>query len=84
MSMIKRILALFRSDKTVYSHRNRSIEMVASEKGVDNDTLVREIKEIMRNEGSVEAIVSLRKRFHVTDAAAWNFVDKLSDDFDAE
>jgi hypothetical protein len=33
---------------------------------------------ILENKGRVEAIINLRKRFHVTTSAAWRFVDKLN------
>ena len=73
------MLNFFRAEKTVYSHRNRTIEMVASERGLDIDSIKQEVRDVIDSEGNVEAIVRLRKRFHVTDAAAWNFVNKLGE-----
>lgn len=75
--MLSRLLDFFKAKKTTYSHRNRTIEIIASEKGIDIDSIREETKAILESEGSVEAIIHLRKRFHVTDGAAWNFVDKL-------
>lgn len=77
MPILKSLLDFFSAKKTTYSHRNRTIEIIASEKGIDLDSIRAETKAILDNEGSVEAVVKLRKRFHVTDAAAWNFVEKL-------
>ena len=79
MSILKPVLDFFRTKKTTYSHRNRTIEIIASEKGIDIDSIKADTKAIMETEGSVEAVIKPRKRFHVTDAAAWNFVDKLDD-----
>ena len=35
------------------------------------------IKVILDSEGKVEAVIQLRKRFHIPLAAAWIFVEKL-------
>ena len=77
MPIFKSLLDFFNAEKTTYSHRNRTIEIVALEKGLDIDSIIAETKSILENEGSVQAVVKLRKRFHVTDSAAWRFVDKL-------
>lgn len=77
MKILKSILDFFKAQKTVYSHRNRTIEMIALEKDIDINSIKDDTKTILENEGSVEAVVKLRKRFHVTTSAAWRFVDKL-------
>lgn len=71
------IVDFFKAKKTVYSHRNRTIEMIALEKGIDINSIKNETRAILQSEGKVEAVINLRKRFHVTSSAAWNFVDKL-------
>lgn len=71
------IVDFFKAKKTVYSHRNRTIEMIALEKGIDIDSIKNETRANLQSEGKVEAVINLRKRFHVTSSAAWNFVDKL-------
>lgn len=71
------IVDFFKAKKTVYSHRNRTIEMIALEKGVDINSIKNETRANLQSEGKVEAVINLRKRFHVTSSAAWNFVDKL-------
>lgn len=77
MPILKPILDFFKAEKTTYSHRNRTIEIIALEKGIDIDSIKDDTKVILENEGRIEAVVNLRKRFHVTTAAAWRFVDKL-------
>jgi hypothetical protein len=67
----------FKAEKTTYSHRNRTIEMIALEKNIDIDSIKSETKETLVKEGSVVAISDLRKRFHVTLNTAWRFVDKI-------
>lgn len=71
------IVDFFKAKKTVYSHRNRTIEMIALEKGIDINLIKNETRAILQSEGKVEAVINIRKRFHVTSSAAWNFVDKL-------
>ena len=75
--VFRSIVDFFNAEKTVYSHRNRTIEMIALEKNIDIDSIKNETKVILEKEGSVAAVIQLRKRFHVTSSAAWNFVDKL-------
>ena len=75
--MLKTILDFFKTGKTVYSHRNRTVELIALEKGIDITSIKDDTKKILENEGKVEAVIQLRKRFHVTTAAAWIFVDKI-------
>ena len=75
--ILKSIVDFFKTEKTVYSHRNRTIEMIASEKNINIDSLKNETKAIMQSKGKVEAVIELRKRFHMPLAAAWIFVDKL-------
>jgi hypothetical protein len=77
MSILKAILDFFKAEKTVYSHRNRTIEIIALEKGININSIKEDTKVILENKGRVEAIINLRKRFHVTTSAAWRFVDKL-------
>jgi len=77
MPILKLILDFFKAEKTTYSHRNRTIEIIALEKGVDINSIKEDTKVILENEGRIEAVIKLRKRFHVTTAAAWRFVDKL-------
>ncbi len=67
----------FKAETTTYSHRNRTIEMIALEKNLDINSIKNDTKTIIENGGSVEAIVDLRKRFHVTLNAAWRFVDEI-------
>jgi hypothetical protein len=76
-SILKAILDFFKTEKAVYSHRNRTIEIIALEKGININLIKEDTKVILKNEGRVEAIIKLRKRFHVTTSAAWRFVDKL-------
>ncbi len=75
--IFKSIFDFFNAKTTVYSHRNRTIEIIASEKNIDIDSIKNETKAIMESKGKVEAVIELRKRFHVPLAAAWIFVDKL-------
>ena len=77
MPIFKPILDFFKAEKTTYSHRNRTIEIIALEKGIDINSIKEQTKAILESEGSVEAVIQLRKRFHVTSSAAWRFVDKL-------
>lgn len=74
------IANFFKAEITVYSHRNRTIEMIASEKNIDIASIRDETKAILENEGRIEAITKLRHRFHVTLNAAWIFVDRLDKD----
>ena len=75
--MLKSIFKFFRAETSVYSHRHRTIELIASEKGIDIQSIKNDIKVILENEGKVEAVMQLRKRFHIPLAAAWIFVEKL-------
>lgn len=75
--MLKSFFNFFKAEKTVYSHRNRTIEIIASEKNIDIQSIEKETKTILENEGKVEAVIQLRKRFHVPLSAAWIFVEKL-------
>lgn len=77
MRILNAIVDFFRAEKTEYWHRNRTIEIVALEKGMDIDSIKEETIEILNKEGRVEAITKLRHRFHVPLSAAWRFVDKL-------
>lgn len=76
-TILKIISNFFKADKIEYWHRNRSIEIVASEQGVDIDVLKDEIRDTLEAEGRVNAVVKLRHRFHVPLSAAWRFVNKL-------
>ncbi len=75
--MLESIFKFFRAEKIVYSHRHRTIELSASEKNIDIHTIKNDIKAILESEGKIEAVIQLRKRFHVPLAAAWVFVEKL-------
>ncbi len=77
MAIFKSVIEFFKAEKTTYSHRDRTIEIIALEKALDIDLIKQETKKIIESEGSVEAIIKLRKRFHVTLSAAWRFVNKL-------
>ena len=77
MKILKAIAHFFEAEKTEYWHRDRSIEIVAKEKGIDIDVLKEETKAMLEKEGRVETIAKLRHRFHVPLSAAWRFVDKL-------
>ena len=76
-SILTSILNFFNYEPTVYSHRNRTIEMMASEQGLDIDSVKIETKSMLENEGRVETILEIRKRFHAPLSAAWIFVNKL-------
>lgn len=77
MNIIKIISDFFKAEKTEYWHRDRSIEIVALEKGLDINLIQQEIKTIIKNEGRVVAITRLRHRFHVPLSSAWRFVNKI-------
>jgi len=77
LRILTTMVRFFNFQPAVYSHRNRTIEMIASEKNIDIESIKRDTMLILENEGSVEAISKLRRRFHVTLNAAWRFVDKL-------
>lgn len=77
ISIFKSIVVFFKAEKSIYSHRNRTIEIVALEKGIDIDLLREETRAMVEKEGTVEAVVKLRRRFHLPLSAAWRFVDKL-------
>ena len=79
MKLLKAIADFFTAEKIEYWHRDRSIEIVAAEKGLKIDSIKDEIKIILKNEGRVVAISKLRHRFHVPLSAAWRFVDKLDE-----
>ncbi len=70
----------FKAESTTYSHRNRTIEMIASEKNIDINSIKSDTKTILESEGSVEAISKLRRRFHVPLNTAWRFVNRLKDE----
>jgi len=61
----------------VYSHRNRTIEVIAREKNIDINSIQNDTKAVLESEGSVEAVMSLRKRFKVPLVSAWIFVERL-------
>ena len=71
------VVDFFKSEKTTYSHRNRTIEIIALEKGLDIHFLKQEFKAVLVKEGKVEATVKLRRRFHVPLSCAWRFIEKL-------
>lgn len=78
MQLLKAITDFFKAEKTEYWHRDRSIEIVALEKGIDINSIKEEMKEIIIRKGRVEAISTLRHRFHVPLSAAWRFIDRLN------
>ena len=57
--------------------RNRTIEIIALEKGIDLTSLEIETRKMLEREGKVKAIEQIRCRFHSTLSAAWRFVEKL-------
>ena len=75
--LLKSINDFFFSEKTEYWHRDRSIEVVALERGIDIELLSNEIREIIKRNGRIEAIKNIRHRFHVPLSSAWRFVDKI-------
>lgn len=77
ISIFKAFTDFVNTEKTVYSHRNRTIEIIASENNIDIDSIKSDMKAIMEKEGKVDAVIALRKRFHLPLAAAWVFVDRL-------
>ena len=77
ISILNSILDFFKAEKTVYSHRKRTLEKIALEKGIDIHLINDEAKATLESEGRTVAIMQIRKRFHVPLATAWNFVDKL-------
>lgn len=77
ISIFRSIVVFFKAEKTTYSHRNRTIEIVALEKGIDINLIREETRAIIEKEGTVEAVIKLRRRFHLPLSAAWRFVDKL-------
>jgi len=74
------IIDFFRAEPGVYAHRHRTIEAIALEKDMDINSIKNDTKAIMDNEGRTEAILKLRKQFHIPLSAAWIFVDKLDRD----
>ena len=51
MKILKAIAHFFEAEKTEYWHRDRSIEIVAKEKGIDIDVLKEETKAMLEKEG---------------------------------
>ena len=47
--MLKSFFNFFKTEKTVYSHRNRTIEIIASEKNIDIQSIKNDIKVILEN-----------------------------------
>lgn len=76
-SIITSILSFFNYEPTVYSHRNRTIEMMADDQGLDIESVKIETKTTLDEQGRVEAILEVRKRFNAPLSASWIFVDKL-------
>jgi hypothetical protein len=77
MPILKPILDFFRAEKTTYARRNRTIEIIALEQGIDINSIRDDTKATLKNDGRIEAITQLKKRFHATLSAAWRFADKL-------
>jgi len=75
--ILKSIIDFFIAEKTEYWHRDRSIEVIAFERGIDIEALSGETSEIIINKGRIEAIKNLRHQFHVPLSSAWRFVDKI-------
>ena len=76
-SIFTPIINFFKFEPTVYSHRHRTIEIIAVERNIDIHSIKDDVKANLENEGRVEAILKLQKRFHVSLSVAWIFVDKL-------
>jgi len=76
-TILASILDFFKAETSVYSHRNPTIEVIALEKNIDIDSIRAETRVILQSKGRVEAIMRLRKRFHVSLSVAWGFVDNL-------
>ena len=77
MTIFKAISTFFKAEKIEYWHRNRSIEVVALEKGLNVEDIKSEFQFIIKNEGRVNAIAKLRQRYHVPLSSAWRFIDKI-------
>ena len=77
MKILKAIADFFKAEKVEYWHRDRSIEVVALENGINIDSIKQETRVMLKNEGRVEAFTKLKHRFHVPLSSAWRFVDKL-------
>lgn len=75
--MLKSLRDFFTAEKTVYSHRQRTIELIAQERNIDIETIKADIKNVMEKQDRIVAITRLKKRFHVPLSVAWRFVDKL-------
>lgn len=75
--ILSSVVDFFKAEKKTYSHRNRTIEIIALEKGLDIRLLKQEFKVVLAKEGKVEATVKLRRRFHVPLSCAWRFIEKL-------
>ena len=77
MQLLKFIMRFFNAEKIEYWHRDRSIEVIAQENGLDIDTIKEETITSIKSEGRIEAITKLKHRFHIPLSAAWRFVNKL-------
>ena len=77
IQILTSIRNFFNAEKTVYSHRNRTIEIIALEKKIDIDSIENDTKAILESEGRHAAIIEITKRFHVPLSVAWIFVDRL-------
>ena len=75
--IFKAVEDFFKAEKPSYSHRDRTIEIIALERGVDIDSIKADVKAIIEKDGRVAAIEHLRSRFHINLSAAWRYVDKL-------
>ena len=58
---IKSLISFFEAEKTVYSHRNRSIAVIALEKGIDIDSVKLAARVILEKKGRAEAVIYIRK-----------------------
>ena len=77
MQILKAIRNYLNDETTAYSHRNRTIEIVALEQGIDIDLLKQETKAMIASEGRIETIGNLKQRFRLPVSAVWRFVDKV-------
>jgi len=75
LNILKTISAFFKADKIEYCHRDRSIETIAVENGLDIDKIKEETLSIIKQEGRVETITKLRHRFPAPLSPAWYFVN---------
>ncbi len=77
MSLLRSIIDFFTKPKIEYWHRDRSIEIVAKEQGIDIDELKQRYRDMISKKGRVESVSALRKQFCVPLSSAWRFINQL-------